>query len=170
MSTNDFTYDWSRFVQRVNIKASISTLYAAWATQQGLESWFLRSAIFTTPGKVQRPAGSFVQAGDTYAWLWHGYDDTTTEHGEILAANGENRLKFIFGKAGIVTVSIYEEQGETIVELKQEEIPTDEKCKAYFHIGCSTGWVFYLANLKSILEGGIDLRNRNIALQRVITA
>ncbi len=172
MSTETFTYDWSRFTKRVNIKAGIDTgiIYNAWATQQGLEKWFLRSAIFTSADNAQSNTASQVQPGDTYAWLWHGYDDATTEYGKILEANGTNYLKFVFGNAGTVTVSIYPEQNETIVELLQEDIPTDEKGKAYFHIGCSTGWVFYLANLKSILEGGLDLRNKNVALQHVLTA
>ena len=120
--------------------------------------------------KTIRPAGSPVQPGDTYAWLWHGYDDTTTEYGQIWEANGTNHLKFIFGGAGNVTISIYAEEGETIVELVQDEIPVDEKGKAWFHLGCSTGWVFYLANLKSVLEGGPDLRNKKLPLKNVVTA
>ncbi|HEX4852001.1 MAG TPA: SRPBCC domain-containing protein, partial [Puia sp.] len=69
-----------------------------------------------------------------------------------------------------VTISISSEQGETLVILEQDHIPTDEESKAYFHIGCTKGWVFYLTNLKSILEGGIDLRNKNLALQDMINA
>jgi hypothetical protein len=170
MSTENFTYDWSSFTKRVNVKAAAGAIYPMWATQHGLEQWFLRKADFNAADKTRRERDSLVQPGDTYAWLWHGYDDTTTENGEILEANGSNRLKFIFGAAGTVTVSIYEEQGETIIELLQENIPTSEKGKAWFHVGCSTGWVFYLTNLKSILEGGVDLRNKNVHLQRVVTA
>jgi hypothetical protein len=33
-----------------------------------------------------------------------------------------------------------------------------------------TGWTFYLANLKSVLEGGLDLRNKNARLQRLVNA
>jgi hypothetical protein len=32
------------------------------------------------------------------------------------------------------------------------------------------GWVFYLANLKSFPEGGIDLRNKNEKLKSVINS
>jgi hypothetical protein len=56
------------------------------------------------------------------------------------------------------------------VELVQEEIPTDENGKQIFHLGCKSGWTFYLANLKSIFEGGIDLRNRNTKLQDVLNS
>ena len=65
---------------------------------------------------------------------------------------------------------IYDEKDEQIVELVQTDIPTDEKGKQNWHIGCKTGWTFYMANLKSMLEGGVDLRNRNEKIQNVITA
>jgi hypothetical protein len=40
----------------------------------------------------------------------------------------------------------------------------------YFFIECGLGWTFYLANLKSILEGGLDLRNKNPEIQKMINA
>jgi len=46
----------------------------------------------------------------------------------------------------------------------------NESEQRYFYIGCGKGWTFYMANLKSILEGGIDLRNKNAAIQNVINA
>jgi hypothetical protein len=170
MSSETFNYDWSRFVKRVNVRASQSLLYMLFATQKGLEKWFLREAVFTAIGDKARDSESEVEVGDMYAWRWHGYDDTVTERGQVTEANGKDKFAFIFGEAGTVTINIYEEQDETIVELAQTEIPTDEKGKAYYHAGCSTGWVFYLANLKSIAEGGADLRNKNVALKDVITA
>lgn len=170
MSTDTFTYDWTRFVKRVNVNADINTVYKCWATQEGLEKWFLREAIFTTADGQQRGRHEPVQPGDKYAWRWHGWDDTTTEYGQISEANGIDSLKFVFGEAGNVTITIKTEQGQTIAELLQENISTDEKGKAWYHLGCSTGWVFYMANLKSVLDGGIDLRNKNVELRNVITA
>jgi len=111
-----------------------------------------------------------VKAGDVYRWMWHGWPDTMVETGKFLKANDKDELQFVFGKAGIITVRIYQVGHENIVELMQENIPTDEEAKVNWHIGCSTGWVFYLANLKSIMEGGIDLRNKNVNLQGVLNA
>ncbi|MDR5590738.1 hypothetical protein [Christiangramia sp. SM2212] len=74
-------------------------------------------------------------------------------------------LRFIFGKAGVVRLKIKEKLDETILELKQENIPTDEESRYNFHVGCKTGWTFYLLNLKSILLDGPDLRNKNSELQ-----
>lgn len=173
MSDNETNnqYDWSRFIQRVNIKKTAAQkIYQLCSTQDGLEKWFLRKSIFTGKDGKVISSDHPVQAGDQYEWYWYGWDDNMVEKGTILEANGKDRFKFSFGKAGDVTFSIKTEQNETILELLQENIPTDEKSKVYYHIGCTKGWVFFLTNLKSLLEGGIDMRNRNVALRDVITA
>jgi len=111
-----------------------------------------------------------LQLNDRYEWLWHGYNDDSVERGTILEINDYDFLKFSFGKAGNVSVSIKKEYDETLVELVKKDIPVDEHGKVNFHLGCTKGWQFYLTNLKSILEGGIDLRNKNPELKDVITA
>jgi uncharacterized protein YndB with AHSA1/START domain len=163
-------YNWSKFTLRVPINTEVSYIYDSWTTQNGLEKWFLRKAEFTKPDKSIRERNSHIQKDDTYAWKWHGYGDESVERGTVLAANGKDFLKFVFGKAGIVSIKITIEEGFSIVELIQSEMPLDEKSKVSFHLGCTKGWVFYLANLKSILEGGLDLRNKNTKLKSVITA
>jgi uncharacterized protein YndB with AHSA1/START domain len=163
-------FDCSRFTVRINVKAPVEKLYWCWASKAGIESWFLRKSDYKKPSGGLCSADEFVQKGDDYSWWWHGYPDEVTEHGEILDCNGKNFFKFKFGNAGNCTVKIYEEEGENIVELLQDEIPADELSKQNWHIGCKTGWTFYLTNMKSLLEGGIDLRNRNEKLQNVISA
>lgn len=163
-------FDWSRFAVRINVQAPVAKLYAYWATREGIESWFLRKAVYKDAKGNTRENNEPVQTGDTYSWWWHGYSDDVVERGEIMEANGKDLFRFRFGDAGVCTVRIYPEQGEQIVELEQDQIPVDEKAKQNWHIGCKTGWTFYLANLKSMMEGGIDLRNKNEHLQHVITA
>jgi uncharacterized protein YndB with AHSA1/START domain len=167
-------YDWSAFTKRINVKAPVQTAYDYWTTQDGIEKWFLRVSEFTGRDSSLRKRDEHVRKSDKYRWLWFGYPDTVVEFGEILEANGKDQLKFTFGGASdtnmTVTVDIKQEEGETIVELKQEDIPVDENSKALYHIGCMEGWTFYLANLKSILEGGVDLRNKNEKLQKVINS
>jgi hypothetical protein len=111
-----------------------------------------------------------IQKGDTYEWMWFGYSDDVVERGKVVKANGKNLFQFVFGRAGIVTVKLKKTMGKTLVELTQEKIPRDETSKVNFHLGCSMGWTFYLANLKSIFEGGLDLRNKNVKLERVINS
>ena len=162
-------YDWSHFTQRININAPVQKLYNAFAMRYEMQRWFLRLCEYKREGDPLADH-EFIKEGDTYTWLWYGYPDSTFETGEILKANDKNELQFSFGKAGNVTIKIYEKDNENIVELMQENIPSNEESKFNFYVGCSTGWVFYLANLKSIMEGGIDLVNKNANLTGLLNA
>ena len=165
------SFHWSRFTVRINIKSnSIEQLYRAWATKAGIEFWFLRMSEYSDQNGNLRSDDEPVQKGDTYRWRWFGYSDEVTETGEILECNGTDFFKFRFGPAGVCSVTIKEEQGETFVELVQEQIPTDEKGQDYYHVGCKTGWTFHFTNMKSIFEGGIDLRNKREDITGVINS
>ena len=120
-------FDWSRFAVRINVKASTEKLYSCWATKEGIEFWFLRRSDYKKVNGDFYDNNEFVKKGDLYSWWWHGYPDEVVEHGEILEANSIDLFKFKFGDAGNCTVKIYEEEGEKIVELTQDQIPTDEK-------------------------------------------
>ena len=135
-------YDWSRFVVRININAPAQKLYKS------------------KDGKL-RTNEEEVSAGDTYKWLWHGWPDDTVEYGTIEEANGKDFFKFSFGKAGNCSVRIFKDNGENFVEITQEDIPDDDLGRSVWHVGCKTGWTFHLTNMKSIFEGGNDLRNKN---------
>ncbi|MEO7923750.1 MAG: SRPBCC domain-containing protein [Chitinophagaceae bacterium] len=164
------SYNWKQFTKRIPIQAPPKAIYEAWTTQQGLESWFLRLAQFTRPDGIQRQKSSPVEKGDRYKWLWFGYGDSVAEEKEILAANGWDKLQFSFSGNCIVTVSVKQEDGETICELVQQMPMEDEIEQQHFFIECGAGWGFYMANLKSVLEGGIDLRNKNNNLKQVINS
>jgi uncharacterized protein YndB with AHSA1/START domain len=161
---------WSAFTLRVTIKADPQKIYDAWATQAGLESWFLRKAEFTTLERSKRGLADYIQKGDRYEWLWFGYGDDIVERREVVEANGKNLVRFIFSGGCTVTVVIKHEHGEVLAELKQENIPLEDDPKMNLCLNCSTGWTFYMANLKSVLEGGIDLRNKNDKIVSVINS
>ena len=163
-------YDWSKFCKRIDVNAQADIIYMALATQAGFESWFLRTAEFKAPDDILRRNTEFIKKDDTYRWLWFGYGDDTEERGTILEANGTDLVRFTFAGTCVVSISIKNELGLSIVELLQENIPLDEKSKANWHLGCSNGWTFYLANLKSVLEGGLDLRNKDEKLKRVVNS
>jgi len=57
-----------------------------------------------------------------------------------------------------------------VVSLTQKNIPTDDQNKINTRLGCDSGWSFYLVNLKSIYEGGLDLRNKNEKLKSMLNA
>jgi uncharacterized protein YndB with AHSA1/START domain len=155
------SYDWSQFSQKIKIKASAQKIYDMWATPAGLEYWFLRMAKFKRSDGSEVKFNEYLSKGDKYHWRWHGWPDEVEEFGEVLEANGKDKFRFVFGKAGIVTVDIVTENGHSIMHITQSDISTDEESKVQWHLGCSTGWTFYRCNLKSLLEGGIDIRNKS---------
>lgn len=161
-------YDWSTFTRRISIKVPAQDVYNAWTTPANLESWFLSKTEFTKADGSPREKNSHLEKGDTYRWWWYGYPDCGT--GEVLESNGKDFFKFVFGKAGNVSVKIKTESDQTICELRQSEIPTDDESRANYHVGCTEGWTFYLANLKSILQGGIDLRNKDADVKGVVNS
>lgn len=163
-------YNWKRFTKRIPIKASAKSIFDAWTTQQGLEQWFLSLAEFTRPDGSIRERNSRVEAGDRYKWRWFGYDDSVTEESKIFSINGWNEFRFGFTGGCIVTVSVKQEEGEMICELVQDMPMDDPEQQQFFFIECGKGWTFYLTNLKSFLEGGSDLRNKNMNIKAVINA
>lgn len=157
--------DWTSFSKRVSIKAEANAIFDYWTNQENIERWFLSKAAFTSKDNGQRDRLSTIVKGDSYVWMWHGSDNVA--EGEILENNNKDFLQFTF-LGCVVSLEIKMEDGENIVELIQSQIPLDEVSRMSYYVGCSRGWTFYLANLKSILEGGIDLRNRNKNLEDML--
>lgn len=164
------TYDWSTFRLKININAPVDKVFSAWTSGKSLESWFLRKALLNDSAAKRKSQDALLQGGDTYEWYWHGYPDSVFEKGTIFENNQVDQLRFSFAGSCEVTVTVYREQNETICELVQSNIPDNEDARVKYHLGCSNGWTFYLGNLKSRLEGGIDLRNKNEALQAVVNS
>jgi uncharacterized protein YndB with AHSA1/START domain len=153
---------WSSFKVTGDYNTDIRSLYEAWATPAGLEKWFLRKADFYAIAGRLRDPDEFILKEDVYEWYWFGWDDSAQEKGEILEANGTDLVKFTFAKDNIVTVQIISRNGVSIVELTQENIALEEDPSKNLFVQCQVGWTFYFANLKSILEGGVDLRNKKL--------
>lgn len=166
-------YDWTRFSKSIVIQADKADVYARFCTQQGMESWFLRKCAFTRNGK-SIAKDEYVRTGDDYLFLWHGWSDDTFEKGHWLRSNGTDQLGFTFSGHGATQMEVYvvlESLVEgTLVTLTQINIPDDEISRHQWHLGCMEGWIFYLTNLKSVLEGGLDLRNKNSSIKNVFNA
>ncbi len=157
--------NWSSFTVNLPVDQSKDRIIDAWLTQKQLEKWFLKLAEFKTrSGEIRKKEEKF-QPGDQYRWQWFGWPESVEEHGEILKPQDDEFLRFIFGKSGTVSVKVVTENNQTIIRLIQENIPVDEHSKMNFYVGCKTGWTFYMLNLKSILQGGPDLRNKQSKLQ-----
>lgn len=157
--------NWSSFTVNLPLDQSKDRIIDAWLTQKELEKWFLKLAEFKTRNGEIRKKEEVIQPGDQYRWQWFGWPESVEEHGEILKPQDDEFLRFIFGKSGTVSVKVVTENNQTIIRLIQENIPVDEHSKMNFYVGCKTGWTFYMLNLKSILQGGPDLRNKQSKLQ-----
>jgi hypothetical protein len=158
-------YDWTMFTLRMTINAELKDILSFWTSQKKMESFFLEKAQFIKSNKEIRAANAQIEAGDKYLWKWFGSSDIA--NGEMLYNNNESEMRFSFFEC-IVTVKVFVFESENMITLTQSNIPTDEQSKKNLHLGCTRGWTFYLTNLKSILEGGIDLRNRNVKLGNVV--
>ncbi len=152
------------FTKKIHIKAPLEKLYWCWGTAEGITSWFLRKALYTTSGKARNPQ-EHVQAGDRYTWAWHNWDEEET--GAILQANGSDFLEFSFAGVSKVSVALEDKGTAVLITLKQYEIPTDEQHMLNVHHGCSNGWTFWLANLKAYLEHGVLLNETEFDLRNV---
>ena len=152
----------TEFTRKIYLKAPLETVYRCWATEEGLCSWFLRSAWFTDPSGRRRGPGEPAAAGDTYAWQWHHWDGT--EAGTLLAANGTDLVEFGFAGDSRVRVQLLPHGAAILLTLRQYNIPPDPESTLQIHYGCSNGWTFWLANLKAWLEHGIHLGERDFDL------
>ena len=160
--------DWTTVELRIKLKADPSALYNCWATQKGMEFWFLRQCHYFRNNEMINAEQQAI-AGDSYEWLWHGWADEEKESGEILEADGHSIFAFQFGEAGKVRIELNApEEGLTILVLTQYEIPDTNEGHYNWHVGCKTGWTFYLTNLKAMLEHKVDLRNREIGIPNVV--
>lgn len=159
-------FDWTQFTKRIAIKAPLNVLYKAWTSSNELEKWFLKKTRFFDEKEQELGLDVPVSPKTTYLWNWFLYEET--EKGEITNANGLDHLQFTFAGSCLVDVTFSREHDHTIVELKQSGIPLDDKSKQFIRLGCSSGWSFYLVNLKSVYEGGLDLRSKYERLRPMI--
>ncbi len=147
---------WKRFVQRIDVNAPREAVYAAFATAEGIRGWMsMEAELLDGEGNGLEP-GAHASAGDSFKLGWHmGH----TDGGKFLEANGEDRLLYTFGEDIQVAVDLEAmEDGSVMVTLTQTQDRSDEE-NLRILLGYKEGWAFYLANLKSVLEGGLDLRN-----------
>ncbi|MBC2840023.1 SRPBCC domain-containing protein [Robiginitalea sp. SC105] len=154
---------FSEFTKKIYIQAPVEEIYRCWATEAGLCAWFLREAAFHHGAGTRRGSHDLARVGDRYAWKWHNSD--AEETGTIFEAEDGRSLGFEFAGECRVRVSLEASGGRALVTLRQYGIPTDEKSKLVYHYGCSTGWTFWLANLKAWLEHGILLNEKETDLR-----
>ncbi len=159
-------FDWTTFTRRIAIKAKLSDIYNAWTKASEIEKWFLSKAVYFDTKQTQIDKDKSIEKGFPYEWNWYLYD--TTERGTIMDANGKDFIQFTFAGDCLVDVKLTIQHDYVIVELTQKNIPTDDHSKQGIRLGCDSGWSFFLVNLKSVYEGGLDLRNKDISIKGML--
>ncbi len=159
-------FDWTTFTRKIAVRAKLADIYSAWTKSSEIERWFLSQAVFKDATGNPINAHTQLEKGSTYEWRWYLYDET--EYGRITEANGKDFIQFTFAGECLVDIKFSTQGDHVVVELTQKNIPTDDDSKQGIRLGCSTGWSFFLVNLKSVYEGGLDLRNKDTELKGLV--
>ena len=149
-------YDWSQFKVHMVYRAPRDDVVAAWATPGGLESFFIADADHRAPDGTRRAPDEPCVAGDRYRWKWlHGFE----LEGHVLACEPNRRVSYTFGGNMRIDIGFLERDGAVEVAIHQTGCATQDPERAWQHLNCRSCWVYFLTNLKSVLEHGIDLRD-----------
>lgn len=147
-------FNLQKFSHGIYLDCSQSTAYDHIAKAEGFTKWFIGQADYVS-GNIVRLPGNYIQAGDSFIWKWLAKD--LELKGTILKAEKDAELTFTFGLLHEVKIILYESNTRTHLRLEQYYIPGAEP-NDFLHINCAVCWVFFLTNLKSVIEHGNDLR------------
>ncbi len=151
---------WEKFTKKIVIKSDLSVVYRAWTISSLLEKWFLKKALLRDQNDKRVSPRQSALTGHRYTWQW--FAQSASETGIILKADGKNIFEFTFAGPSKVAINISKVRKGVVVELIQENFEADGNVRMKKWLECAFGWAFYLVNLKSYIEHGIDLRNKNI--------
>jgi|CXWL01.1.fsa_nt_gi uncharacterized protein YndB with AHSA1/START domain len=140
-------YDWSQFKLKVDIKSPIEKVFQAWTDDAIVTKWF------SVKANIEPVKGGRV------AFEWLGGDKLDDK---IIDVRKAKLFHFPFGPKGEqVLVTFTKIKEGTRLELHQFNMKTTPADRITMHMGCKTGWVFFLSNCKAFLEAGHDLRSHD---------
>ena len=151
-------FDWTTFTLPIFIDRPQETVLDFWLSSGALEKWFLTKAAFFDASNNPLKPKDAAWAGCRYRWEWV---EGSVEEGDVVVVEKPSTFQVSwFGSAGKITVTTEFREGRTLLTLRQSCDLGDEEKNRECYSECSMGWNFYLTNLKSIAEGGIDLREK----------
>lgn len=146
---------YETFTKRIRVKAPPDVVMSYWLLSGLVELWFVPTCRYTGPEGLRAP-NEMAQVGDKYHWEWVEGTVDTAHFREI-----EFPGRFVAGwfeDALEIEVTVEPEGEGSLVSLTQTNTQDEESERMAAYYDCGEGWAFYLVNLKSVLEGGIDLR------------
>lgn len=150
-------YDWTKFDIYLFINARPEAVSERWITTTGLESFFIKKMeVRSLAGELRQPNERFGE-GDNYQWDWF-FDGQST--GKVLQVIPEKSLTFTFLKKCTVTVDCRPHDAGTMLHLRQSGMEATGGDMVNIHLDCRCGWIYFLTNLKAVLECGVDVRDK----------
>ena len=151
MTKNDFKEDLFR--HKILLNADIGSCFDAFATDRGLSQWLLERARYIADGKES----SHPVPGSRYLFDWK---KNYSLSGVILDIKTPDYIRFTFGSSFEVEV-YFKSRAARQTEILLVQYNLFPNTDSFPYINCCVCWGFFLTNLKSALEYGIDLREVN---------
>jgi len=148
--------DWAQFDLHVAVDAKPERILEVWSTVDGLESFFVEMMRISRPDGVERATNEPAEPGDKFVWRWQ---NGRCVMGRYLEPQADNEVRFTFGESKIC-ISVKPYQDGSLLRLKQYDIPETEEARMYIHANCRGAWVYFLTVLKTLLEKGVDGRDK----------
>ena len=152
MTPESFTKE--RFSHGVLLDVSLDEVWSYVATPEGMSKWFLEEVRYTDADGQIRAEDEEGEKGDRYHWKWQ---KNHSVEGRLLDVISRQRFAFTFGKDFTAEFTLRVQDGRTRLVLTQVNHKPNQENEFGF-INCCVCWAFFMTNLKSIAEGGKDLR------------
>jgi len=152
-------FNWNKFTHGIYLNAPSEKVFVFLATATGICKWFMGKAKYYYKDSNIRLGNDFAQKGDSYLWNWLNKD---LELKGMVTEVEENKIfQFTFSPLYIVTLRLNSDGKRTQLTLTHEYQESAVK-NEFNYLNCCTCWVFFLTNLKSVIENGIDLRETEV--------
>ena len=149
------SFDLNEFRHSIYLDAALEEVYMFAASAAGICKWFMGTAVYTESDGRELGSNENASRGCSFSWKWLEKD--LEIEGRVLEAAENKKFSFTFGKSFEVSFMLEDSGGRVLFTLHQKYAAGGEK-NDFAHINCCTCWVFFLTNLKSVIENGIDLR------------
>jgi len=160
------TFNMDSFIHAIILKASADDVFKFIATPSGIVKWFIGKAKYFYKDSHIRLGNEIAQKGDSFLWNWLNKE---LELKGIITGSDENKkFSFTFSPFFLVTIELAKiDDNKTRLTLKQEYQESATR-NDFSYINCCTCWVFFMTNLKSVIENGIDLREKETADEMMV--
>ena len=152
------TFNMDSFIHAIILNASPEEVFEYVATSSGIVKWFIGKAKYFYKDSHIRLGNEKAQKGDSFLWNWLNKD--LELKGVVTESTDNKEFSFTFSPLFLVSIELTgTDDNKTRMTLKQEYQESASK-NDFSYINCCTCWVFFMTNLKSVIEHGIDLREK----------